>query len=452
MANPKQLPLLPEMLKDSASRSPDEVYDLKTLGTFKDSLQAPIHGWFRYPAGYSYKFVEASFENFGVKSGDWVYDPFSGTGTTLVCAKQQHVNGYGVEAHTFVHWVADVKLYWEYDLSVLGHEIEKLLTRSRAFVNGRIETVELENVFPELVYKCYHPHDLKTLYLLREFIHNEVMDYHLQNLMKLALTDTLRGAAAAGTGWPYISPRKNTGTAPPKNALGVFQKTLRQMVGDLLNIVRVPVSCQIHNIHGDSRLKQNLADGQVKLALTSPPYLNNYDYADRTRLETYFWGITQSWSDITRDFRDKLMVSATTQIVRSRYTVETTLNDEFRQLSPQVYQTLQDAILRLAELRNTKGGKKDYDLMVALYFNDILRVVQETYRLLAKGGHFCLVLGDSAPYGVHLKTDELIGQLGLSLGFKKFDYQEFRRRGDKWRDNPQRHSVKLREGVVILSK
>ena len=103
-------------------------------------------------------------------------------------------------------------------------------------------------------------------------------------------------------------------------------------------------------------------------------------------------------------------------------------------------------------MRLTKGGKKSYDLLVALYFNDIFEVMRETYRVLDKGATFCLVLGDSAPYGVHIQTDQVIGQLGLGIGFSQFVYQELRRRGEKWKGNPQRHKVGLREGVVILKK
>lgn len=90
--------------------------------------------------------------------------------------------------------------------------------------------------------------------------------------------------------------------------------------------------------------------------------------------------------------------------------------------------------------------------MVALYFNDMLQVLQETYRVLEPGGRFCLVLGDSAPYGVHIATEDMIGQLALGIGFSQYDYYELRGRGSKWKENPQRHRVPLREGIVILSK
>lgn len=434
---------------------PIGVYDGKELGTFKDSMRAPVHRWFRYPAGYSYKFVDASLDLFGVGPGDWAYDPFSGTGTTLICAKQRGVNAYGVEAHSFVHWVADVKLYWEYDLAHLGTTLERILAEAQLAVAEGMADTNPEGVFPELVYKCYHPQDLLVLYILREFINNQVEDHRIMDLLKLALTDSLRGAAAAGTGWPYIAPRKNTGHKPPKQALAVFEKTVRRMYDDLCVIgmanLDIP-NCQNRNVLGDSRQRQDLDDGQVRLALTSPPYLNNYDYADRTRLETYFWGIANTWNDISRNFRDGLIVAATTQIARSLYNVETALSQEIERLTPQVYTDLQRIVLQLAELRLQKGGRKDYDLMVALYFNDILEVLKETWRVLQRGGHFCLVLGDSAPYGVHVQTDQIIGQLGMAIGFRDFAYKELRKRGGKWKDNPQRHNVPLREGIVILTK
>jgi len=436
---------------DKNGKVVENIYFGRELGTFKDSLRAPVHRWFKYPAGYSYKFVDASFDVFGVNPGDWVYDPFSGTGTTLIQAKQRNINAYGAEAHSFVHWVAQTKLYWEYNPKNLAWKIERTLQEMQQFLNQQTELADTEGVFPELIYKCYHPLDLKTLYLLREFILKEIPVSPFQDLLKLALTDTLRAAATAGTGWPYIAPRKNQ-EKTYKGAFAVFQNIIRQMYQDLLQMGQYQSKSKVQNVLSDSRTRQRLADRQVKLALTSPPYLNNYDYADRTRLETYFWGITQSWREITRYFRDKLMVSATTQIVRGRYNVETALSADIQAAAPGVYNHLQDAVLRLAELRLTKGGKKSYDLLVALYFNDIFEVMRETYRVLDKGAAFCLVLGDSAPYGVHIQTDQVIGQLGLGIGFSHFMYQELRRRGEKWKGNPQRHKVGLREGVVILKK
>ena len=72
--------------------------------------------------------------------------------------------------------------------------------------------------------------------------------------------------------------------------------------------------------------------------------------------------------------------------------------------------------------------------------------------MLRAGSEARYILGDSAPYGVHIPTDELIGKIGVALGFSSYKVQVLRERGGKWANNPQRHSVPLRETIVTLRK
>ena len=51
-----------------------------------------------------------------------------------------------------------------------------------------------------------------------------------------------------------------------------------------------------------------------------------------------------------------------------------------------------------------------------------------------------------------IPTDELIGQLGVAIGFANYQIIQLRTRGGKWKDNPQRHTVALRESIVTLVK
>ncbi|MFQ5435999.1 MAG: DNA methyltransferase, partial [Anaerolineae bacterium] len=99
-------------------------------GTFKDSLRAPVHRWFTYPAGFSYKAVEHAIQQYGVLPDQTIYDPFMGSGTTNVVAKTLGINSYGVEAHPFVYQIAKTKLDWsierEETLAVIKHVYETL--------------------------------------------------------------------------------------------------------------------------------------------------------------------------------------------------------------------------------------------------------------------------------------------------------------------------------------
>ena len=449
-----------------SSAQPAQVFDMDQVinaefGTFKDSLRAPIHRWFTYPAGFSYKAVEHAINEYHLRSGQTVYDPFAGTGTTNVVAKQLGINSIGIEAHPFVAFVACTKLYWEYDAQSLYKAIEDFLHLVEQNIAGTdFADINLADIFPELVLKCYSEERLKELYIIRESLAH-VSDKHQRNLFQLALTNLLRSAADVATGWPYIAP----GKPKRQTALSVlpkFREQLQLMYADLLTVIGRTPNCRTVLVNGDSRIRQTeikgpdrhdlIASNSVEMAFTSPPYLNNYDYADRTRLETYFFGEAKNWRDITEKVRAKLIMSATTQINRGDFREDNLLTDKLREHLPKSHAELEGKVRELSKLRLTKGGKKSYDIMVARYFNDILQVMAETYRILKRGASFLLILGDSAPYGVYIPIDTYLIEIGRSLGFSKYVIQELRKRGGKWKANPQRHTVALREFVLILSK
>ena len=93
-----------------------------------------------------------------------------------------------------------------------------------------------------------------------------------------------------------------------------------------------------------------------------------------------------------------------------------------------------------------------YDLMTGGYFEDLSKIMIEMYDMMSDNGHAIIVLGDSAPYGVHVPTDVLIGRIGKAIGFRQCKIDMLRKRGDKWRSNPQRHHVELRETLTTLTK
>ena len=268
------------------------------LGTFQDSLRAPIHRWFKYPAGYSYKLIDTLIQEYNLGDHSWLLDPFAGCGTSLVEAKYRGVNSVGMEAHPFVYWVAKTKCFWEYDLGVLHNDLQKLLTalHRKSSFPGKKALAE----FPELIHKCYSDENLWTLKFIRDTIESFNCSEEDRSFFKLALTDTLRGSSKAGTGWPYIAPSKYQEKIE-RPGLEVFSWTVQEMYSDLAKVLdlRRGTTAQARPIHMDTRRPYPLEPNSIDLAVTSPPYLNNYDYADRTRLEMYFFGSVKTWGDIT---------------------------------------------------------------------------------------------------------------------------------------------------------
>ena len=430
--------------------TPQESNPAEKFGTFQDSLRAPIHRWFKYPAGFSYKLVEAFIKDYSLDSNSWLLDPFAGCGTTAITAKQNGINSLGIEAHPFVNWVARTKCFWEYNMKQIRQEIQSfiLYLQSIPCFQGR----ESLNEFPELIFKCYSEYNLWILKFIRDTIPEFASSEEVRNFFNLALTDSLRTASKAGTGWPYIAPTKYHEKSE-QPALKVFTETVWGMYRDLewirANSSREIVETMLPLM--DSRQIYPVESNSIDLAITSPPYLNNYDYADRTRLELYFFGWANSWNDITKQVRDKLIIAATTQVRRNEFS-DKPLSKDIEDLDLVLYKEISEKIERLSEQRLLKRGKKSYDLMVAGYFNDMLYVLKQVYQVLKPNTHFALVLGDSAPYGVFIPTEEYLGRLALAVGFREYSVQELRERGGKWKNNPIRHNVMLKEGILLVKK
>lgn len=423
-------------------------------GTFKDSLRAPVHRWFTYPAGFSYKAVEHSIERYGIVHGQTIYDPFMGSGTTNLTAKTLGISSVGTEAHPFVYQITKAKLNWDIDLKSIKDFID-LIQKTLSKKSSALKTKKLQNEFPELILKCYETKTLYDLWALRDLIAENLEDEGLQGFFFVVVTAMLRNVSIAATGWPYIAPNKVKTSSIDKDVLTEFILLANQMANDIQKIKiwsNDKYKKSKHNlINGDSRNTEGIIkDKSVDHVFTSPPYLNNFDYADRTRLELYFWGHAKSWGDISQQIRTVLMTSATTQI--SRTDVRYEILDEFSKECPKVTDFIGESVEKLALLRKTKGGKKSYDLMVAGYFNDMYKIIKDVYRVMKPNTKALFVLGDSAPYGIHIPTDKLIGDIGIGIGFNSYEIEVLRTRGDKWKANPQRHNIPLREGVVILSK
>src|SRR4051812_32621250 len=149
--------------------------EISEWGTFKDSLRAPVHRWFTYPAGFSYKAVENSFQRFNIIPGQTIYDPFMGSGTTNLTAKTLGINSVGTEAHPFVYRITQAKLNWDIDQSAIRRFIEIVQNKIQEKSNS-LKTKNTRDEFPELILKCYTDNTIYDLWALRELIFEHLGD------------------------------------------------------------------------------------------------------------------------------------------------------------------------------------------------------------------------------------------------------------------------------------
>ena len=195
-------------------------------------------------------------------------------------------------------------------------------------------------------------------------------------------------------------------------------------------------------VEGDSKLLSEIPDGWADAIITSPPYANNYDYADATRFEQIILGDIEGWSDL-KALRKLLVKSATQNL--SGWKSEEYL--ESSELSP-IIKELLPVWNELSEVRKTKGGNKPYHSMLAGYFYDNAQVFKALRKKAKDGVKVCYVVGDSAPYGVHAPVEKWLGELALSAGFKSWGFTKIRDRNTKWKNRKHQHP--LHEGYLWI--
>ena len=433
----KQQTLFPELTTDKSSSKKK----LSRSGTFTDNMKLPIHRWFRYSAGFSAEWVAQEIlkysDNGNVEIK--VLDPFAGSGTTLLAASSVQTNAVGFEPHPFIYRVAKAKLGWDSDIGLL-RDLSTKLTR-----NASKKLKETHRLDIPLLGKCFTTDSLSRLDTLRNEFLTGIDDGSKESeIIWLCITSIIRSCSTAGTAqWQYVLPnKKKSKVLDPFNA---FYLKMDQIIEGIGFAQQNAWSCNSEILNTDARDPQFDGKDSIDLIITSPPYPNNYDYADATRLEMTFWGEVKGWGDLHSTVRQYLLRSCSQHSAKDKLQLDNLLEDEV--LAP-IKSELSNACKELEEVRLTKGGKKTYHTMAAAYFTDLGGIFHSLRPLCKEGSRVCFVIGDSAPYGVYLAVDKWLGELALSAGFKSFYFEKMRDRNIKWKN--RKHRVPLHEGRLWI--
>ncbi len=421
---------------------------MEKLGTNYDNKTMSVHRWFSFMPGFSNVFVNTTFEFFNARENNYcVYDPFIGCGTTAVVGKNFGIKVVGNESNRFLYKISKAKTNTLKNPNSLKEVGDYLL--KECLSKWRQTKVSSENT---LLQRCYSRNNFRKLVSFRDIYFSNNIKLEYKPYIFLAISSLLPKCADVCISIPYLSWRHKRCAEEP---FELFEKIIRMMKEDMIEVGNNRFNKNIKIYFQDSR-KPNpkVKVNSVDLVFTSPPYLNNFDYGEALKIYTYFWKFTKNWSEITSKIREKSVVSATTYYLERKHKFNSPydlLGKEMLAKAPKVSKKIAK-IVKLIQLEKAKKRKKSFEILVALYFKDMLKVIQEIYRVLKKDGLSFMVIGDSAPYGVHIPTDRYLGEIALESGFQKFRIMTLRARGHRWTTLKNRHNLKLRESLLILRK
>jgi hypothetical protein len=379
-------------------------------------------------------------ERRGESSSFVVLDPFSGVGTTLLACDAEHIQSWGFETHPFVYRIANAKIR---GIQVDPSTLSSLFQRFTDSIPEKF-AIDLKDTSP-LLSKCYTPEVLSLLFVMRDVFLSEFDKKTPESeLLWLLLTAILRSCSGVGTAqWQYVLPNKNK--ASVQAPLAAFQSKATEILQDVEYTQRNCWRSDSHILMTDARAPEGCSQLQVDAIVTSPPYPNNYDYADATRLEMTFWGEINGWGDLQNAVRQHLIRSCSQHATAEKLVLDDLLAEPV--LDP-IRRELSTACQTLAEVRETKGGRKSYHTMAAAYFRDLGLVFKSLRQICRPGSFACFVIGDSAPYGIYLNVDTWLGELALAAGFKSYSFEKIRDRNIKWKN--RKHRVPLKEGRLWI--
>lgn len=221
------------------------MYDKSDLGTAKDNMNSPIHNWYRFTAGFSYKFIDYIIDNTSDEIGT-IYEPFAGCGTTLVAAQKRKIKSIGNESQQLMCDIINAKLNWDIDYNLCLDYLDKI--HKDILLQGGKGITKSE--WHDLLISLYDEQTLDVLYIIRDFVRT-ISDEKYRLFFELALSQTLHKVALHPIAVPYIVRSKSL--AHSGHAWERFCAIVHQMLDDLHTLPHHKRLAVVN--HADSRLE-----------------------------------------------------------------------------------------------------------------------------------------------------------------------------------------------------
>lgn len=380
-----------------------------------------FHAWYRFVLSFPPHLVQDYVEKFGLETGAALLDPFCGTGTTVLEAKLQRLNGVGIEANPMAYLASSVKTTWNLDPEQLIEHAEAIaafLSDQPEFHNpGTLRTLPADT-HKLLLKNSIDPLPLHKALCLVERI-DSLPDNPYQAHEKVAFAKAIVAHCSNLHFGPEVGVRRKKRQDAP--VLESWLQAVRQMANDIADAPRPSGEAIVH--HADARdVKHLLQPKSLDAVFTSPPYPNEKDYTRTTRLETVLLGFIHNRKDL-RALKQGLLRSNT----RNVYKADT--DDQWVVDNTRIQKIAEEIETRRIELGKTSGFEKLYARATKLYFGGMARHFASLRPFLKPGAMLGYVVGDQASYlQVMIRTGELLGEIAEPLGYEVVSLDLFRTR------------------------
>lgn len=354
------------------------------------------HGMFKYPCKFIPEIPRWGIKAFLPEKKGIIFDPFSGSGTTLLEANINGIDAYGTEIDDIAKLIIKVKTTVLNPTQIIFLElcysdIMDIISKNDAKL-FRPDIANLEHWFSG--------NTINELGRMKVYIDN-IEDNDVRDFFKLCMVSIIKKVSNADdtSPKPYVSSKiiKN----PPsveKEFSSVFHR-YKQMMLELLNVKGMG---NTNIIQGDAL--EFLVPFGIDLAITSPPYINAFDYGRTMRLEN-LWMATLT--------EEKLREKKSQYVGTEKINIKKEKNKLKILKKSQLLKEYYDQIVEQDEKRA---------LIVKKFFEDMEYNLCSVYNQMNIGGKYIIVIGNSTIRKVNVESWKVIEEIANKIGFKTLQY------------------------------
>lgn len=401
---------------------------------YEKTIELPRHRWYYYKEGFSPTLVEKAIEQAGVQKNELIIDPFNGSGTTTLTSSISEHKSVGIEVNPFTSFLADAKIR---NASLL--EIKKW---KRKLLKSTITGAKS----PLLGFSTFSKSKGLDKWLFNDSVLNafeggwestkSIPSYGIRRLLRLSLISSAMQNCNARRDGKCLRYRESW--KQKKFNKESFIESLELNLSNIIEDIEVqPINQKAIILNEDCRnaLKISPWIESFKLCVTSPPYLNTFDYTDIYRPELFLGKFIKNANQL---------YNLRLETVRSHIQVKwkKPIHNDFGILYEKTMQHINENKESLMD--------KNIPLMIQAYFEDMLNVMKLLKIKASKNAEVWLVVSNSAYAGHEIPVDLILGDISAKAGWylKEIGVLRYlKKRKTKYSTNINQ----LRESVVILS-
>lgn len=424
----------------------NEIDYFNQLVNFSKNKNIPYHGWFKYREGYSFTLISELIRRSQISKNEFVFDPFCGSGTTVVEAVLKGYSGCGIDINPMSAFISEIKCR-----SYSDDEMNDLSQFKDYFINNypnKETSIDYLEKYGE-VKKFFNDENYSDLLRIRELIDailsskgKKIFEFFL--CAYISIIEDVSDRKRDGNGLKTQKSKVN-------NVLEVYLEKITLMLNDITkNRIEEGVNAKLEfgnamELSKIVRRYEGILNKELGAIMYSPPYANSFDYFESYKMEIILADYASDMKGIS-SFRKQAVES---------FIGRNEKREKARNLIDWMAEEIELAIPEKEALTGKRDSRtRKVPKMIRGYFTDMEKVISESSDVLKSGKKCYIVVDQSAYLGRIVPTDLFFAAIAEEYNFKVSEIiicRTAKTSGQQIQKYPYLRNS-LRESIVVLQK